>query len=267
MTDLYYKYKNEYINLKKNLTQRGGAPFFNNNTTFYVLANITNQNLVQAIEQRWNILLGQNKKPFNNLPHITILQLEINKANPNSNIFWNPTFHNVIRATYTNTLASANGLNLTSPMGGYSILGTTPKYFVREYIADDTNKISTFRIQVYKYIEQQLGQPTKSQRLHNNVNYIIYSYGGNELYAVPEYYHGKGVWVAHLSLANEFDIKNNNAQLFQEFGSKNIDDDKRDVLVNKIQKYNVTPMSRINMHNEMTNITISLRTGKQTETF
>jgi len=264
----YLKYKSKYLKLKESIypssiNMIGGGKVFTNETTLYIIANLDDTRSNQGFSERTNVLLSGNR-PFQP-PHVTVHSLDINQDNPYAKLFQDQGFYDVVKKSFEYNLGGQGGLfgpkslKLKSPMGQYTLFGVKPKYFGRRYTPDNQDAITNFRLELYKYIESQLGGKLTSRiEIKNNMTYHIYSYNGVDLYSVSDYYYGKGVWSPHISIVNEFDIQNNNKQLYAEYLSKQTDDDKRDLLVSKVQGQRVTPLSEIDF-NEVNTITVSIK--------
>ena len=102
----------------------------------------------------------------------------------------------------------------------YDIMGD---FFAKIYTHDgDKKQITDFRIVLYMYLEMYLGKFTKREKVDVNGRvFFVYSYRGNELIAVPEYYHGIGVWTPHLSIIKIPTLKRYNPDLLEKFTKDN----------------------------------------------
>jgi len=142
--------------IKNNNIQIGGAgSFFKNNTKFFIMANVSNQNILTEIDKRRKLLLLGNS-PVHNDVHLTLLQFNINQDHPDAEFFYDPVFHRRIWDFYDGAIRQ-NNLTLKYIRGFYDLLGLSEKkFFAKIYQPDQPDLITDFRKAIYKYIESEL---------------------------------------------------------------------------------------------------------------
>jgi len=90
-------------------------------------------------------------------------------------------------------------------------------FVAKIYNATNPIYITHFRTSFYKYLESFLGKSTRRYIKTASKGYYVYSYRGKDLIAIPEYYHGKGVWTPHLSLIKLDKIQRSNPNLYNAY--------------------------------------------------
>ena len=81
---------------------------FSNYTKFYIMANINSTSVTQRLDERKKTLLLGNL-PQKNIPHLTLLQLEINRHHNSSKFFENNSnLTNFIGNAYTESFKKAH---------------------------------------------------------------------------------------------------------------------------------------------------------------
>jgi len=263
----YYYYKNKYIAEKNNRRgdntniMSGGGTFFKNTTKFYFMANLTDKQIYDRLDERRAILLRGNQ-PKNVILHITLLQFEINQDNPDSYIFYTKDFHRNMKYFFEKTFAKYKVM-LNSGFGEYDLLGQGEnKFFVKLYRPDKKMVITNFRTMFYKYLESEFGKPKIKKREVNGKKYMVFSYDGHPLFAVPDFYYGRGVWTPHVSILNVGDIAKYNKPLYKEYQKKKSKKSKLQLLFTPIVNARFRPIGKIKMHKHIGNLTLSLRNPK-----
>lgn len=213
-------------NYRKNISSDvlvGGAfPFPRpSGSAFYILAKIAGDTLDRINERRENVGLDR----LDDL-HITLLHLFVNKDHPNfSDIFENPDFYDAIKNAFDTHILTKNVKLVSRKVnsagraagGNWEILGRdgSNKFMARVYtLVDQTSvhNVKMFRLAVYGYINNQLRQ--RGNIVHEDrgtlgdvETFHIVSYGGNELYAINDYYYGLQNWKPHISVIGTKDIR------------------------------------------------------------
>lgn len=212
--------------------------------------------------------------------HVTIYHMIINTNHKQANVFENVNFVDEVKQIYKNTFCAYPGLKLSSEYGKYDLFPHPsrerphpfPQYFVRHYdlvqdqldrygvVERDRNGIkitspskkveivSQFRNRLVELIERFVGGEIHRSRWQLCPGYTIYSYLGEDIYAIPDTYHGPGVWEPHLSLFNTRHLKkSNNNKLFDLIQRSNSEQDKIDVLRHSMTQGMMTlnPISEI----------------------
>lgn len=221
----------------------GGSPVFQNGAVMYMLGNMTNPVLRQEINERVK-RLGVTQSDIDRLkPHISLMEIHINKSNSKHNILIgldnkiNESLRQIMKQTYD---ALSPRMFLQSESGKYAVMGD---YFAKVYTALDPKYITELRMTFYRYLEKHFISFTKHTRIVNGKTYVVYVYDGEELIAVPDYYHGRGNWTPHLSLTK---ISKISPVLYAEY-NKNKD---IRVLVNALSGVKTGSINQINMYND-----------------
>jgi hypothetical protein len=198
--------------------------FFNNTYRLYMIAAATDSNLIQNYEYRRAKLLQGHPQGQGSvrIPHITLMHIHINADNPDKSLIINEdgeinrTLKKILKKKY---YEMAPSIYLQSDSELYRIMGD---FFAKVYEHDGDHKIITeFRLVFYMYLEIYLGS---SHRKRHNIDgriFFVYSYNDRDLIAVPEYYHGIGVWTPHLSLIKLPHLEKQNPDLYEEFTESN----------------------------------------------
>jgi hypothetical protein len=196
--------------------------FFENTYRLYMIAEATDPKLQKNYTYRQNKLGISSSK---SIPHITMMHIHINGDNPDISHLIdgagrvNHMLRKLIEKKYYQI---AGDIYLKSSNTYYDIMGD---FFAKVYVHDgDRKKITDFRMVLYSYLEMYLGKFTKRERVDIDGRvFFVYSYQGRELIAVPEYYHGIGVWTPHLSLIKLPHLRKENPELYEEFEESNYD--------------------------------------------
>jgi hypothetical protein len=119
------------------------------------------------------------------------------------------------------------GVILRSFPGNYDMKGQNVghKFLSKMYIANNPTQISEFRTAFYKKLQSLLNIPhtvkkpfsTRSEKDSKGLDYVIYMYQGKDFFAVPNYYHGIGIWTPHLSILSEAELATCNEQLNKQY--------------------------------------------------
>jgi hypothetical protein len=196
-----------------------------------MIAEATDEKLIKNYEYRQKKL---GVKPIKSKPHITMMHIHINADNPDHH-------HLIDKAGRVNNMLRkiiekkyhyvAPSIYLKSSKTYYDIMG---EFFAKVFVHDgDRKQITDFRMVLYLYLQMFLGPHTDrvKQDIDGRVFYV-YSYNGRELIAVPEYYHGVGVWTPHLSLIKLPHLRKQNPKLYDEFVDE---DNDQNVLINEMK--------------------------------
>ena len=244
---------------KKSERQTGSKPgetfkFFKNTYRMYMIAEATDPKLIKNYRYRQKKLGMKGSK---NVPHITMMHIHINSDNPdhlhlvNKAGRTNHLFQKLIEKKYNQI---SNEIYLKSSNTFYDIMGD---FFAKVYVHDgDRKQITDFRMVLYRYLEMYLGKFTKREKVDIDGRvFFVYSYNGRELIAVPEYYHGIGVWTPHLSIIKLTHLRKYNPQLCEEFEEDEYDPD---TLINTMKGVKGS-MSYLNLGMHFNKIGISVK--------
>lgn len=211
--------------------------------------------------------------------HFTIYNVLFDGNHPSAMVFQDPNFVNIVKQAYVETFCSRPELHLLSVFGRYDLFPKPtaekpkpfPRNFVRHYelashkldaqgnverdaqgnkvSVDDVSQkkevIYAFRKAFREAVQNTLGCKLQRSQSQMCPGYTLYECKGRFLYAVPDYYHGVGVWEPHLSLFNEMHLKNNNRPLFDKEQKLATDNEKLRLLQEEMSKKRVEPISNI----------------------
>jgi hypothetical protein len=195
----------------------GGAKktdVFPNSSTMYMIADATDPSLITNYFTRLNKLGISQRGKTGIKPHISLMEIHINKSNPDHKILIghngliNPNILRIMKQQYFNLNPQ---MYIISKPGGYEIMGD---FMAKVYTATNSNYITQFRMSFYKYLESILGRGSRRIFIIANKKYYVYSYRGRDLVAIPDYYHGIGIWKPHLSLVKLDRIQKSNPNLY-----------------------------------------------------
>ena len=213
------KHNNRNINKKDRANEI--FKFFKNTYRMYMIADATDDGLKANYQNRQEALGIKSK---NVKPHITMMHIHVNADNPDhlhlltkaGNI--NPIFKKLMEKKYYHMAPS---VYLRSTNSSYDIMG---EFFAKVYLHDGEKKqITDFRMILYLYLQMFLGEFKREYHDIDGRVFHVYSYNGRELLAVPEYYHGVGVWTPHVSIAKLSKIKRKNPDLYDKLESNKFD--------------------------------------------
>jgi hypothetical protein len=189
---------------------------FNRTAKFYITAHIGGDTL-KRIKKRLKYFKEKLKLlnttiDFIHPPHITLLQFDIN-MDSNFYYFLIKILQNKYILDKNLVMNFLSKILFKSEKGKYNIFNT---YIAREYKVNDKNLITAFRknfyhilnYNYYKYKKKNIIKKN-NKIINNNVKYTCYKDNHNKLYAVPEWYYGKGIWRPHLSLFNIHSVQPN----------------------------------------------------------
>lgn len=210
-----------------------------------------------------------SKVPFLDY-HFTIYNVNYNGDHPKADVFEDPRFVQAVKQAYIDTFCSKPQLHLSSVYGKYDLFPKPtaqkpkpyPRNFVRHYtlvsheldangqVKRDSNghKVTVNNVQlqqeaIFEFrkafrnaVEKMLGCKLQRSPVQNCPGYTIYECSGKFIYAVPDYYHGVGVWEPHLSLFNEIHLNKNNHTLYKKEQSLATDDEKLQLLHESMSK-------------------------------
>lgn len=198
----------------------GGAKIgtvFKNSATIYMLADVTDSSLNHNYFNRLDKLGVSKQDQAKIIPHISLMEVYINMSNPDHKILVTsqrsivPILQQIMMKQY---FAINPQIYLVSKRGDYEIMGD---FMAKVYRATNSRYITQFRMAFYKYIENILGRGIRRKIIMNNKIFYIYSYRGRDLLAVPDYYHGRGVWKPHLSLIKLNKLQKSNPVLYRSY--------------------------------------------------
>lgn len=259
MTQLKYI---KYINSNNsNKTQNGGGAMFPQTDSYYFIANITDNEMINKFNQRTQVV-GIDPTKYSSY-HVTLLQFDINKNDPNRNIFYSDEFYKIVKFAYEETFIK-NKSKIIYVQKKYDIMGKK-QWFAKKYrVPQETlNQLHAFRMIIYKSIEIILGPSTTSQKRSTDNNiYYVYSYQGNELFAVPQYYHGTKTWEPHISFFRLEDITD--YDLLQLLRNQPNVEMKKTVILNKIKKAYLAPLGDIYFDQHLRSLTVGPQKVKKT---
>lgn len=188
---------------------------FDSSFKIYFVADATDEKLIKNYFARLK-KLKINKNEFKNIrPHITMMEIHVNRLNKDHKYIVDSygQINNILRDLLLQKYQQISPqMYLKSKEGKYEIMG---EFVAKIYKLNDPIYITKFRMILYSYLEMMLGKSTKIIKTdQNNKVYYIYSYNGKELMAVPDYYHGEGIWTPHLSLIKLSKLQNSNNKLY-----------------------------------------------------
>jgi len=250
----------QYINYNK---QNGGAGlFFKNNTKFFIMANVSNSNIISEIDNRRKLLLLGNK-PVHSDVHFTLLQFNINQDHPNAKFFYDPVFHRKIWDFYDDSIRK-NKLTLKYIRGLYDLLGLgEKKFFAKIYQPNQPELITEFRKAIYKYIGSELGKYKIRKKKNGKDMFYVFSLKGMDLISVPEFYFGIGVWTPHISVVNLKDVAKYNQKLYKKYEGYKTKRNKLNTLLQPILKAKFDPIGDINMEQDVNFLRVSLQNSEE----
>jgi hypothetical protein len=223
---------------------------FNRTAKFFITAHIGGETLKRINKRlkyfKESLKLLNATIDFIHPPHITLLQFDVNMDSD--------FYYFLIKILENKYILNKDlikyfllKLLLKSNKGKYNIFNT---FIAREYKVNDNFLITYFRKNFYnilthnyyKYKNKNIIKKN-NKIINNNIKYTCYKdNNNNKLYAVPEYYHGKGIWTPHLSLFNIYNIQpnfNNSNKLLNLF-RKSVNTFKNNLLsISKIPGYDI----------------------------
>lgn len=265
----YNVYKKKYLELKKfvccgyngnnSYNLYGGyGGFFNNTTKFYFMANVTNKELYNKLDERRSLLL-KGGQPNNPIVHLTLLQFEVNQDHPLSYFFYSKKLQEKLKKFYKNEMINKK-VYLTTNYGKYDLFGIGEnKFFVKLYEPNKELAITKFRTLFYKYLKKELGKYTIKKNNKGKKIYYVFVFNNKPLFAVPDFYYGKGVWKPHVTIFNINDLKKHNRSLYNKYDKKRTKKEKLQVLFTPIINKKLEPIGKIRMYKDIGNLTLSLR--------
>lgn len=195
----------------------GNKNIFKKSYVMFMIADATDSSLIKSYFNRLDKLGISENYQDRIKPHISLMEVYINGAHPYHNILVerNGTISPQLKTIMKNQYFMVNPqMYIVSGKGKYEIMGD---FLAKVYTALNSNYITHFRVAFYKYIENKLGKGIRKSVIIMGRIFYVYSYGGMDLIAVPSYYHGKGVWKPHLSLAKLDNIKKSNPILYNAY--------------------------------------------------
>jgi hypothetical protein len=213
---------NTYDPIDNHMTGGGKSSVFRSGYSMHMIADATEPKLINAFRSRLDHLGISRMDQSKIKPHITLMQFQINKANPDHQILVGSG--GKIRSDFKRHLeyhynALSPQMYLLSRKGKYEIMGES---MTKVYKSVNPTYITNFRMSLYRYLENKLGRPTRKIGLLNGKRYYVYGYRGRDLVAVPEHYHGKGVWKPHLSLIKLGKLQKANPYLYDAYRRSDI---------------------------------------------
>jgi hypothetical protein len=187
---------------------------FKSNYKVFLIADATAFKMTQYYYNRLSIL-GINKEEQKNIrPHMTLMELSINREHPDHKFIVdaygqiNTTLRELLNTKYEQLSPQ---MYINSKKYDYEILGD---FLAKVYVASNSSYITEFRMALYKYLEIMLGKSTRKVFIFDNKKYYVYSYNDKPLIAVSEYYHGHGTWKPHISIAKLDKINRSSPSLY-----------------------------------------------------
>jgi hypothetical protein len=166
----------------------------------YIMADATDPALINSYHNRLDKLGISARERAKLRPHISLMEIHVNNKNPDSGYILDlngKLNRNLSRILTTQYALLSPQMYILSKKGKYDIMGD---FIAKVYKSHNSMYITHFRMAFYKYVENILGKGSRTTKIVNGKKYIVYSYRGRGLLAIPAYYHGKGVWTPHLSL-------------------------------------------------------------------
>lgn len=196
---------------------RTRSNIFRSAHSLFIVARATDKNFIKYFYARLDKLKIDKTAQTHIKPHISMFNVFINTANPdhrhivdlNSRVV--PQLEKLLVAAYHQLSPQ---MYLVSKKGKYEIMG---EFMAKVYRSVNSMYITHFRMVFYRYLENILGHGTRRIVNTNGQVFYVYSYNGNDLIAVPEYYHGKGVWTPHISLIKLSKLQKSNPALYKEY--------------------------------------------------
>ena len=230
---------------------------FKNTTKFYIIANISNNNVTNAIDKMSKTLLnGYSLK--NNIPHITLLQFEISANHHQAYKFVDIKFHKKISEIYKQTIKNKK-LILKSLKNEYDLMGETEnKFYVKLFEQNDKMIINNFKKMFYECVKTHIGMITCIQKkVFNNKMYYVFRVNNHDLFAIRNYYFN--TWNPHLSIVNIDNMKMHNNRIYQKYHNMHNKTDQLKMLMSEINNKKCGLVSDINMEKHINEIVISLK--------
>lgn len=191
--------------------------YFKSGYKTYLIADVTDQRLRSGYFSRLH-RLGISKQTMENIkPHITLMEIIVNRANPDSKYIIDgygqmvPVLKALLDTKYNQL---KNNMRITSSKGRYSVMGD---FMAKVYRASDNTHITSFRMVLYSYLSIMLGRFRRKKITYDGKGYYVYLYNNKELIAVPDYYHGKGNWTPHMSLIRLDKVQKDNLILYNAY--------------------------------------------------
>lgn len=215
----------------------------------YLKATLNNLEVDDRLMERRRAVV--NNRPRNDF-HITLLHLELNLDHPDANkLFHNnritPEFETLLSDVYDAFVECFRNIELRHIRGplGYEMLGEyndikfrnkkskkflTKKFemYNRNTDEPDTDAITCFRTVFYDGIDRIIGKiPQKTEDTVNNKLYHLREYpigidpiGDTEyqpLFAVRDFYYGKGVLTPHISIFDLDEVREHNTYIYHHY--------------------------------------------------
>lgn len=191
--------------------------YFISSYKLYIIADATNNKLIRSYFAQLDKLKIDKLEQKNIRPHITMMEILVNRNHYGHKYMVDNygQINNTLRMLLTTKYEELSPqMYLDSKKGQYDIMGD---FLARLYKSSNPSYITKFRITLYAYLEIMLGKGERIVKKIDNKKYFVYSYGGKELIAVPEYYHGHGKWAPHLSIVKLDKIQRYNYMLYKQY--------------------------------------------------
>lgn len=223
----YIKYKQKYLNLldNKNNQSGGSPPYFGNNIHIFIIANITDENILREIRHTAHILSPKSHTD----PHFSLLELHINYDDPHfqklhergDNLLKDKYLGDNIKKIFNNYL---NGIryieNAETPYGYVGMTDT--KFFAKFYEIYPKKVILKYNdllMQVLNLFATKLGIVENIVKGDsNNPMYHIFGYnsydGFKSLFALTQFYAVSENVHPHISIVSSKDIQRTNKNLY-----------------------------------------------------
>jgi hypothetical protein len=165
---------------------------FNNTAKLYILADLkpSKAKIFSDIRTALN-------STDTNTPHVTLFEIVFNADHPLFSRFNSNIFKNFVNQTSLP--------NITLQFSNYDIKGKVKKFLTATFLVsreDVNNAITVYRKTLYDAIDNMF-QVRASKSLNEDNDFVYYQMQRIDLYAVPKYSYGRGIWTPHVSIMNE----------------------------------------------------------------
>jgi hypothetical protein len=231
-------------------TSTGKVTVFDEQRSVAFMAGVSNSKLQEAYEARAK-KLGFDNSVATKFYHLSLMVILVNMKNPDCKFIVEDKklAKDLVKIMSDCYKTVSKNINLTSIPGKYETMGD---FMAKIYESTDSKHITTFRMAFYQYLENKLGMSTRRQVMIDSKEYFIYSYNGKDLIAIPGYFHGKGVWKPHMSLAKLTQIKQVNPLLFSQYEKRGI------TILAESLKGSMGYIDKVNMENDFSKLTLSV---------
>jgi len=231
---------------------------FSNSIKFYIMILLNNQiQIINTIRLSFGLKELKNSEIKSlRQPHITLLQLFLNNTHLSyTRIFQQQAFYDCIKKSFYKNIIIPN-IKLYSDTNNesFKLLGrdNDNQFWTRIYRLDNTNieNVKQFRKDLYNYINKitnnEITNVIRTHRIGtNSKDYIIYSYKGNELYAIiKDQYYTVENWVPHISMLQIKEINNANISKKNTIIKEELSNEKNDIQKSIILKRKINNLQQ-----------------------